>query len=812
MDAVEGPRTGRVVRILSRVEEAPEPRDGVELLVADSTWTAGPTPRRDLRPIRPLARAVLQDRDPLDESMVLLDRWASATGIVERLAVDGASWWYRRRLVLWRGLHERLVWLWILQRLASEGPIARLELPPDMPALRDAASLVAAARGWTVAAPTTSGGEQPPQRETGLPRLFAAVLRRFRLHPAQRGPEAERRRTIAARASAIEQRFHKLCREQDRLLVLTAPAAHQTLGDRASAHVGDPFLGPVVEALRATRLEPVIVELGSDIANEATWARLSAPGNERLVPAGVLLRGLADGADDAVAEAQRRTVAARLEDPLASLDVDGVDVSPWVAAEVRGYAAAGLSSDLRQVRRIRRLFDRLQPAALLLVNEYSLPEWVSAAHATGCPVVAVEHGIIHPHHAGYMLPSRDGLPLADRTYVFGPYEARLLTETSVYRPGEVVVGGSPRLDLAAPPTSGDIRAAVRAELGVGTDERMVVFSSTSSTAIRWTTFAAALDLLLDAPWPSVHLVVKLHPAEAEDGYWSRLVGGIARARGFEPPALTVVKSVDLFSLLRAADAHLGVSSTVLTDAVAAGTPNLLVSGLRGTDLIGYVEAGVATPVGCAADLLAALGRAEEPVAAAQARAAFLADHFTPGASAPRIASDLLAGVVPTSSLAGPAARDDDVTLRPATEADADLLLAWANDPVVRAAGFHPDPITSAEHRAWLAGQLSSPDTLLFIGDAGSRPVGMIRLHRAGSGAVEVSISIAAAERGRGTGRRLLHAALTAGRALADPPESFVARIRPDNATSLALFRGAGFAGDRLTSVNGIACLVLELPA
>ncbi len=813
MNAPADPRTGRVVRVLSRVDDAPAPRDGVELLVADSAWTPDPAARRDLRPIRPLALAVLRERDPLDESMVLLDSWASAAAIAERLDADGASWWYRRRLVLWRGLHERLVWLWILQRLASEGPIARLELPSDMPALRDAADMAAATTGWTVVAQAIAPREPvPPRRGPGLRRLLAAVMRRLRLPPVRTGPEANRRRVIAARSSAIEQRFEALCREQGRLLVLTAPAAHQTLGEPGSSRTGDPFLGPIVEALRATRLDPVVVELGSDLADAATWARLSSPGAERLVPAGVLLRGLADAADEGEAEAQRRVVAARLEEPLAPLDVDGVDVSPWVVAELRQYAAAGLAADLRQVRRILRLVDRLQPAALLLVNEYSLPEWLGAAAAAGLPVIAVQHGIIHPHHAGYILPSRDGLPLADRTYVFGPYEARLLTQASVYRPSEVVVGGAPRLDLAGAPASGDVRAAVRAELGVAPGERMVVFSSTSSATMRSTTFAAALDLLLDAPWPGVHLVVKLHPAEAEDRYWPRLVEGIARARGFEAPPLTVVKHVDLFTLLRAADAHLGVSSTVLTDAVAAGTRNMLVSGLRGTDLIGYAEAGVATPVGCAADLLAALDREEEPGPAAQARAAFLPDHFAPGPSAPRIASDLLAGVARPPRAAPSAAAEDDVTLRPATAADADILLAWANDPVVRAAGFHPDPIAPAEHRAWLAAQLASPEAHLFIGEAGNRAVGTIRLHPAGAGALEVSISIATAERGRGTGRRLLQAALAAGRAMADPPQRFVARVRPDNEASLALFRGAGFAGDQITSVNGIPCLVLELAA
>ncbi|HET9613619.1 MAG TPA: hypothetical protein VFP22_02305, partial [Candidatus Limnocylindrales bacterium] len=97
----------------------------------------------------------------------------------------------------------------------------------------------------------------------------------------------------------------------------------------------------------------------------------------------------------------------------------------------------------------------------------------------------------------------------------------------------------------------------------------------------------------------------------------------------------------LFVLLRAADAHLGVTSTVLTDAVAAGCPNLIVAGFRGTDMLGYVDAGVATPVSSSRDLVAALADPAGLRPSDAARDAFLADHFAPGPSAPTIADHVL---------------------------------------------------------------------------------------------------------------------------------------------------------------------------
>jgi hypothetical protein len=103
-----------------------------------------------------------------------------------------------------------------------------------------------------------------------------------------------------------------------------------------------------------------------------------------------------------------------------------------------------------------------------------------------------------------------------------------------------------------------------------------------------------------------------------------------------------VKDIDLYRLMAAADAHLGIHSTVLTEAVATGTPNLLAAGLVGADLLGYVEAGVAIPVRTPEDMAAALDLPRERAMDPDRRDAFLGLHFEPGAASQRIADDLLA--------------------------------------------------------------------------------------------------------------------------------------------------------------------------
>jgi hypothetical protein len=276
-----------------------------------------------------------------------------------------------------------------------------------------------------------------------------------------------------------------------------------------------------------------------------------------------------------------------------------------------------------------------------VADEYHRQDWLEAAASVGVPVAAIQHGTINRLHLGYVHPSRPPeLRLADRTYVFGRWEGDLLVADSIYRDDEVVVGGSPRLDMYR--RRAVDRDTVRAEHGVAPGDRMLVLSGTWGTLYRRFHYPVVLARLFDRPLPRVHLVVKLHPGEPDEGPYRDVIEGVAAAMGFAPPPITVTQHVDLYRLLGAADAHLGINSTVLTEAVLVGCPNLLASGLAGGDLLDYVAAGVALPVEDGAGLLAALDAAAEGAITENARTAFIASHFEPGAATDRIAADLLA--------------------------------------------------------------------------------------------------------------------------------------------------------------------------
>ena len=53
-------------------------------------------------------------------------------------------------------------------------------------------------------------------------------------------------------------------------------------------------------------------------------------------------------------------------------------------------------------------------------------------------------------------------------------------------------------------------------------------------------------------------------------------------------------------------------------------------------------------------------------------------------------------------------------LREAQRSDSYQIWQWANDPVVRASSFSPDPIPWETHVAWFESQLQNPNSLFFV--------------------------------------------------------------------------------------------------
>lgn len=615
------------------------------VVVLDTTWTPdGPAAIAGLLGVREIAERVLTSRDLIAEAAEQLDGWAERSGIIEAMAVDGTSFWYGERLRLWTWLLHRMLWIAIVEELLVAAPGAT-EIVCSADAdeeVIEAARLIAArdrlafwvetadapASDTTVDARMSSPDARPwSTRHRRLRSLAGRIL--WRVWP----PITERRRRRMARRLAL------LAREPEARLLMVQAHARQRVETPGGTRFLNPYLEPILDHLRGSRLEPIQVDIRARLDDDAAWRQLSEEGADRTLALDAVRHGAPRRIGGPPAPLLERALDVIAAAPI-PLVVSGVDLGPALAARATDRARRVLPRTIADISEIRSLIRQLRPAGILLADEYHRQDWLAAAAAEGIPSAAVQHGVIYRWHTGYVHRTRPPeLRLPERMYVFGRWEHALLTTTSVYRPDEVRTGGSPRLDLLD--VSRSDRAAVRQELGIAPDDRLLLLSGTWGPMYRRFHYPIALARLFDRPHERIHLVIKLHPSERDEGPYRRVIEGVAAARGFAPPPITLVQSIDLYRLLDAADAHLGLHSTLLTEAVVTGTPNLLATGLAGSDLLGYIRAGVAVPVRDGGELAAALDMPRATVMREADREAFLAAHFEPGSASQRIANDLL---------------------------------------------------------------------------------------------------------------------------------------------------------------------------
>jgi hypothetical protein len=659
------------IRFVEAAADVPDPSPDALVVVLDPAWTPTPGERPDLVSARRLLGDVVERIDCYDRALELVDAWAEATGIADRLFVEDTTYWFRMRETMWRWVHERLLWRHALVGLDVDGEPREFEVPIDEAALDEVAKRLWPGSAHTqrepgdggsksdtgplVAAPvaragpdaramaTGSGAIAPAERGTSsFRRLSRAVLQPFRpAPPPPKATERDRReRTLADRVTALVQG------STPRVLVLTNPATHQRVGGPEGDRV-DPLFGAIIPRLGALGMQPVLLGTGLDQRQDEDWSLIQT--DDRLLPQFLLRTRWSKPEDDERAERALTTATAAIETLRGTpLDVDGVDLGAEFIDALVAATSQVIRSDVHTLARVERLIAEIAPRAIVLAQEGIRTPWLMAARRAGIPIFAVQHGVLYAGHPGYPNRRHPALCLPARTFVYGDYERNVLLAPGAYLPDEVETSGSPRLDLdTAPADPGAERRDVRRELGVADGDRLLVVSTVNLRFVRRSHIAHMLEAVLGGPLPGVHVVFKQHPGERDEGPYRDLLVGLARAGGYEPPPLAVVKDVDLYRLLRAADAHLGLLSTVLTDAVAAGTPNLIGLTDRHADLLGYADAGVARYVRTPAELLEALAEPSPPDPAA--RAAFLADHFAGGDASERIATEVAAATSRTGT-------------------------------------------------------------------------------------------------------------------------------------------------------------------
>ncbi|MFI5254871.1 MAG: hypothetical protein ACHQ15_05385 [Candidatus Limnocylindrales bacterium] len=630
--------SGTTLRLVERRAQVGPPRPDVDVVVLDPWWTPGPGERPEVRPVRPIVERILEEVDLVDGSLQRLDAWAAAAGLADRFVVEGAAWWHRIRMAIRWDLHEMMIWQRVLVEIAPANRYSTIEVPWRRTAL------VAATRAWVASEPMRGPGGQPGTRVVTRHTREEPpdIYRRFRRWAGRwwrirwavgvvRGLDP----SVARRRAQLGARIRRLAADPPRVLAIAwAGAFHIVRGDDGDRRM-DPHLTLVLDRMAAGHAGVAMVVEGLDHQVAADWRVIA--GDEGIIPQSIVdQRGWASG--EAVRLPARPRRAGR-PDPV-RLDVDGVDLGPAMDRLVDGYVGLWQEAMERAARWAERFLAAVRPQAIYLDREGTRTKWIVAARRRGIPVVAIQHGMIYPGNPEYVLPPGTTPLRADFTCVFGPAERDVLTGEGGYRTDEVVVTGSPRSggEMIRQASDREEQANVRRELGVADGNRLLVVS-VAHNPVGDLYSAAMVARLLDGPLPWIHVVVKIHPQDRSDPDYAGLLNRLAKAGAYQPPAVSVIRDIDLYRLLRSADAHLGQYSTVLTDAVVAGIPNMIALGQAHIDPLDYVSAGVAVPVRSVDEVRTFMADPRPPLDTA--RAAFLERHFASGDAVGRIAGVLL---------------------------------------------------------------------------------------------------------------------------------------------------------------------------
>jgi UDP-2,4-diacetamido-2,4,6-trideoxy-beta-L-altropyranose hydrolase len=133
-----------------------------------------------------------------------------------------------------------------------------------------------------------------------------------------------------------------------------------------------------------------------------------------------------------------------------------------------------------------------------------------------------------------------------------------------------------------------------------------------------------------------------------------------------------------------------------------------------------------------------------------------------------------------------------LSLRPLTAEDRELLWRWVNDPQVRKASFSSAPVSWEIHNAWFDKKNADPTTEIFIAeDEQGTPIGQIRFDLRSDRDWEVDVSLAQPMRGHGLASELIGRGVDLLRRT-HPAATVHALIKPSNLASVKAFERSGF--------------------
>ena len=368
----------------------------------------------------------------------------------------------------------------------------------------------------------------------------------------------------------------------------------------------DTEVGGVIDHLEAAGCEVVVVTHWVALYDHLKRAYRTRP-KSHLFADGVFLRRQLAG------RAEPRDVSNAFHPGLVD---DDVDLAIHAALTVQAHDWARDHEGV--VEAFTEFFGAIAPDVALVPDENGGSHLAKTALVEmGIPIVGVQHGCIHKDHMAYAYPewmTPEDVPLANVTCVYGQHEFDLLQEHSIYTPELLRVTGQPQSDTRP-------KAAAQTPPADASGAKTILFSAQPL----YRDYAArALMKSFRTSERGHTLIIRPHPREDDRASWQAI------AKDASPNTVRVDAETPLDTLLAQCDVHASMSSTVLSEAVLYGKPNLVVCAKEIGDCLNVIEEGVALDLAEFEQFDDAIAKAfEAPEHTAQARARYIERHFGP---------------------------------------------------------------------------------------------------------------------------------------------------------------------------------------
>lgn len=282
-----------------------------------------------------------------------------------------------------------------------------------------------------------------------------------------------------------------------------------------------------------------------------------------------------------------------------------IDFYPMVRQELRSIFLSDFPRVQMNIQRFQKITTHLRTRAVVLRNESRELEksCVWTAKATQARSIVIQHGVFAIHIPQEKIQ-------ADINAVWGPFGARYFDQQN-HTSAQSVITGNPEYDRLVPSerTKFSQRTPLCQQWQLDPSFPIVVLASQRPHALSSRKTEDEHQRLISAVLaavsqiPNVQLMIKVHPFEDERPT-HRLVQNFQHK-----DRVRVLKQLDLFSLLAAADAVVTYNSTVGLTAMILEKPVVCVNLTGHPDTVGYVSSGSAVGVYREIDLVPAIQEA-----------------------------------------------------------------------------------------------------------------------------------------------------------------------------------------------------------